>query len=135
MVHDFSSSSGTPTPLHNQECSLNNSYISVSTVLGVPDECCRQCFRHKDFPACCHTIVSLQPLLLLSNRIFLNYLLHPLDLALVLLHRLLPHDHFLLVLLQLVLLVVQLDAQTGLLGLKLQAVRERPQASQQRRSD
>ena len=49
------------------------------------------------------------------------HLLQPLDLTLVLLDGLLPHHDLLLVLLQLVLLIVQLDAQTSLLGLKLQA--------------
>lgn len=47
------------------------------------------------------------------------YLFKSLDFSLVLLHSLLPHHDLLLVLLQLILLVVHLDTQTGLLGLKL----------------
>lgn len=49
------------------------------------------------------------------------HLLQSLDLRLVLLDGLLPHHDLLLVLLQLVLLIVQLDAQAGLLGLELKA--------------
>lgn len=48
------------------------------------------------------------------------YLLESLYLRLVLLDGLLPHHDLLLVLFQLVFLIVQLDAQTSLLGLKLQ---------------
>lgn len=52
------------------------------------------------------------------------YLLESLYLILIFLDRLFPHDHLLLVFLQLVLLIVQLDSQTCLLSLKFQASRE-----------
>lgn len=47
------------------------------------------------------------------------YFLQSLDFSLVLLDGLLPHHNFLMVLLQLVLLIVDLDTEAGLLGLKL----------------
>lgn len=61
--------------------------------------------------------LNIKPLMLTLN-IFLD-LLKALYLSLIFLNSLLPHHDFLLVLLQLVLLIVHLDSQTGLLGLKL----------------
>lgn len=75
-------------------------------------------FKYKSSHYLDFFFIAEQHELIFKKKLF--HLLESLDLRLVLFDGLLPHHDLLLVLFQLVLLVVQLDAQSGLLGLELQ---------------